>query len=364
MRKKKKRNINKRNIYKIDYVIMALACLVLLNFGAIGIGAYKNYKDPMNIDKEKTNIFANLDDSLEGTLEFFKSFARAFSSIVKGKDDIIVSTDISKEDDHEYKADIEKEAPSVNDIIIKNLHEYESLIIIKDSGGVASVENIPDPIGVKKISVKRDDPYILMYHTHATESFNHFAKENYRTSNRDDNVVGLGDIMATVLEANGHKVNHSDIIHDLPSYNKSYSRSLNTVNTEKEKSDNLNFFLDIHRNAIANDSPAIERIKKESRTVINGKTLATFSLVVGPDSPNKEEVLNFAKYIKAVSDSIYPGLCTQIIIKPIGKYNQHLSDYSALIEMGYHFNDLEEVREGTKLVAEVLSYAFDGLINE
>lgn len=346
---------------KSDYVIMALVCLICLNIGNMAISTYSNYDEMFS---KNNNIAVNLIDYAEDTLKSLMSLTKAINIFEKGKKDTIASKDISSEYDQMYMDDIEKEADSNDDIIIKNLDEYENFIIIKDSKGNGNIENIPEPIGVKKVSINREEPCALIYHTHATESFSHLKKDNYRSSNRGDNVVGLGDVVSTVLEANGHKINHNDTIHDLPSYNKSYSRSLNTVNTEKEKSQNLKFLLDIHRNAIDDDSPGIEKVKKESRVDINGKTVATFSLVVGPGSPNKEEVLNFAKYIKAVSDSMYPGLCTKILIKPIGKYNQHLSDYSALIEMGYHFNDLEEVREGAKLLGEVLSYVFDGVIEE
>lgn len=171
--------------------------------------------------------------------------------------------------------------------------------------------------------------------------------------------------MTKVLEAKGHRVDHDMTYHDLPSYNKSYSRSLNTVNNKKGESENLKVFFDIHRDAVAvKKTEDLDRLKKKEEVEIDGKTYARFCLVVGPDSENKEYTLAFAKYIKAVSDTIYPGLCSGIIIKPIGKYNQHLSNYSALIEMGYHFHDNEIVEESAKLVGEVLSYALDGLIQE
>ena len=122
--------------------------------------------------------------------------------------------------------------------------------------------------------------------------------------------------------------------------------------------------LDIHRDAVLDTNPNIESIKAKSKIDIGGKSVATFSLVVGPDSPNKEQVLSFAKYVKAVSDALYPGLCKGITIKPAGKYNQHLSDYSALIEVGYHINTLEEANEGAKLVGEVLTLVLNSILEE
>ncbi len=351
---------------KSDYIILALICLIVLNMGSMLIGYYTSNKQNSSIEK-RDFIFVgvplnsvkkviNLDSFFEKTINSLFPIAEMFHENKEDIDPLVVVP--------EYEEVDEREDNNERDIIIENLEEYESLIIIKDSDGVQTVENIPEPLMLNKIKIDKGKPYILMYHTHATESFSNTEKENFHTSLREYNVVGLGDIMTTVLEANNHKVDHVDIYHDLPSYNQSYSRSLNTIRKKQEESNNLMVLLDIHRNAVRNDLPNIESIKSKSRIDIDGKSVATFSLVIGPDSANKEQVLSFAKYIKAVSDTIYPGLCTGIIIKPIGKYNQYLSDFSALIEMGYHFNTVEEAKEGAKYVGEVLSIALNSIIEE
>ncbi len=89
--------------------------------------------------------------------------------------------------------------------------------------------------------------------------------------------------------------------------------------------------------------------------------MARFSLVVGPKNPNYEEVLSFAKYIKAVADQVYPGLCSGIIVKKYGKFNQYVSDYAALVEVGYNLNPYEEVVETAKMVGEILDIALRGI---
>ena len=53
-------------------------------------------------------------------------------------------------------------------LIIDKLDEYESLIIIKDSHGISSIENIPKPLNINKIKLDKAKDYILMYHTHST----------------------------------------------------------------------------------------------------------------------------------------------------------------------------------------------------
>lgn len=349
---------------KSDYLILALACLVFLNIGAIVIKGKSNIKIPTAANKMRQEVLGNFKLYLGEKIDELSSIRKIVSVFKKqenGNENYPEKLEPEDTKDN-LQEGLKHEGSREDDIIIESLDEYESLIIIRDSKGGSGVENIPEPIGINKFKVNKDNPYILIYHTHATEAYLNDKQSNYRSSKKEDNVLGIGDIMSTILSANENKVDHDETYHDLPSYTKSYSRSLNTIREKTEKNNNLKVFLDIHRDAIDDTSPNIEKSKKYSQLEINGKMVSKFSLVVGPDSENKDQVLAFAKYIKAVSDTLYPGLCRGIIIKPRGKYNQHLSDYSALIEMGYNFNDIETVRESSKLVGEVLSYAIKGLI--
>lgn len=353
-----------RKTKKTDYLILALLCLILLNFGSMLIRTRKDIKLPDIVDQMQVDVVKNFGRYLKEKLGEVNYLERALDVFKKEDladenypEELVPEGEEQREDIEHYKSE--------DEIIIERLEEYESLIIIRDSKGAHGVDNIPEPIGVDKFSVNRDNPYILIYHTHATEAYNENRITDYRSSKKEENVLGIGEMMSKVLEAKGHRVDHDMTYHDLPSYNKSYSRSLSTINNKRSESGNLKVFLDIHRDAIKIEKGKdIEAFKRKNTIEIDGKSYAKFSLVVGPDSENKEYTLSFAKYIKAVSDTIYPGLCSGIIIKPIGRYNQHLSNYSTLIEMGYNFHDYEMVTDSSKLVAEVLAYALDGLIEE
>ncbi|MFA5575766.1 MAG: stage II sporulation protein P [Tissierellaceae bacterium] len=350
---------------KSDYIILALACVLVLNIGNILIRfspRTSRFVEDGYIKKISSSLvdtvgLLNIDDLVSKIIDSLFPTAEVSNLERDGQE-----TDFQIHEFNEVDEDMDYD--NSRDIILDRLDEYESLIIIRDSMGKDIVENIPEPLMINKMIVDREKPYILIYHTHATESYNLSKADNYRSSDKDINVVGIGKIMSNVLEAGGHKVNHVEVYHDLPSYNQSYSRSLNTIMKKKEESDNLRVLLDIHRDAYLETNPNMEAIRAKSKTNIDGKSVATFSLVVGPDTPNMEQVLNFTKYIKAVSDALYPNLCTGIIIKPTGKYNQHLSDYSALMEIGYNFNTLEEAEEGAKLVGRVLSVAINSIIEE
>lgn len=338
---------------KSDYIIMALICLVALNIGSIMIEKYSPMADSLSLGRKGLNIITSSRDYVKKTFSLSDMIDKVIVSAFPIKE--VSNEDYIEDQLHEQIEDLEIETGE--DIIIENLEEYESLIIIKDSIGINTLENIPKPINVKKLEVDEDKPYILLYHTHATESFMPARENQWHVSDTKYNILGMGEILTTILEAGGHKVDHVHTYHDLPSYNKSYSKSLQTINKKTEESDNLKILIDVHRDGVELDNPNIEKFQERARVDINGKSVATFRLVIGPDSENKEEVLSFAKYIMAVSDALYPGLCKGIVIKPYGRYNQHKSDYSSLIELGYNINTIEEATEGAKLLGEILSLA-------
>lgn len=73
-----------------------------------------------------------------------------------------------------------------------------------------------------------DQPQVLIVHTHATESFEPFDRDfcdtsyTWRSTDNTQNVVFLGDIIASQLEQAGIGVIHDTTQHDYPSYNGSY----------------------------------------------------------------------------------------------------------------------------------------------
>ena len=351
------RSVDMKKTRKSDYIIMALFCLVALNIGSIMIERYSPMEESLSLGRKSLKVITSSTDYIKKSFSLSDMIDKVVVFAFPIKE--VSNEDYGEDQLHERIEDLEIETGE--DIIIEDLEEYESLIIIKDSIGMNTFENIPKPINVKKLEVDEDNPYILMYHTHATESFMPARENNWHVSDTRYNILGMGEILTTILEAGGHKVDHVHTYHDLPSYNKSYSKSLNTINNKIAESDNLKILLDIHRDGVEEDSPNVEAIRRKSKIEINGKSVATFRLVIGPDSENKEEVLNFAKYIMAVSDALYPGLCKGIVIKPYGKYNQHKSDYSSLIELGYNINNIEEATESAKLLGEILSLVIRGI---
>lgn len=219
------------------------------------------------------------------------------------------------------------------------------------------VESTKDLISSEKPnSIKLDDknPYIMIYHTHATECYAPLKHNNYHVDKREKNVISVGEVIGGVLKDKGHKVKHIEKYHDLPSFNKSYTESLKTVKEELSNNESLKVILDVHRDGVDEGSKFINKAQADSRIDINGKSAATFKMVVGPDNPNKDQLLKFSRYIRDKSNELYPGLCKGIIVKPYGKFNQYVSDHYTLLEIGSNLNTLDEAKETGKLVGEIL----------
>lgn len=301
----------------------------------------KNLRDTLNIDN------------------YIKAQFPAIFTLTDGK----ISTPISKDKDIKVSKDDNLDIQQLEDLIfVEDLMESEEGEFFQENeikSENLNLEGIPVAQNIKKLEINKEKPYVLIYHTHGTEAYLPVVQNTCHTIEKKYNVLTIGDIVSESLENNGHGVVHITTYHDSPSYNGSYTRLLNTIKNAIGNDENLKVVFDIHRDGIPENASYKSKAVKQSKTVIDGKDVATFSIVIGPDSPNVDEVLKFAKYIKSVSDTLYPGLCKGIIIKPSGKFNQFVSNYYALIEIGSNLNTIEEAQESAKLVGKILSVVID-----
>jgi len=219
-----------------------------------------------------------------------------------------------------------------------------------------AIKNIPKPKG---ITIEKDKPSILIYHTHGTESYNPATEGNFHSLRREYTVIAVADIITEELEKRGYNVIHDETYHDYPSYNGSYGRSVATAKGILEKNPSIKVVLDIHRDGYDNIDKRSDRINliENSRTQINDEYVSRFQFVIGGKTPNKKEVESFANFVKAVSDSKYPGFSKEPLVNQYGSYNQYLSDHAALIELGSNTNTIDEAKRAGYYLADVLADA-------
>ena len=101
-------------------------------------------------------------------------------------------------------------------------------------------------------NLRGETPTVLIYHTHATESYRKFLQDYqetvpFRTLDPHYNVVSIGARVAEILEEAGIPVIHDQQIHDYPSYNSAYYSSRQTAQAILKENPGILLALDIHR---------------------------------------------------------------------------------------------------------------------
>lgn len=127
-----------------------------------------------------------------------------------------------------------------------------------------------------------DNKNVIIYHTHTCESYtpsdeNPYDMEgNYRTTDLNYSVAKVGDELEKYLTSYGFSVTHDKTYHDYPAYTGSYGRSLSTVSNILQKSDKADILIDLHRDAMGDDSYA-------PKVKIGDEYAAQIMFVIGTD---------------------------------------------------------------------------------
>ncbi len=206
-----------------------------------------------------------------------------------------------------------------------------------------------------------DEPTVLIYHTHATESYTKNGEDYketapYRSVDEKYNMVSIGDRIAQQLEANGIRVLHDRTTHDYPSYNGSYSRSRKTVESYLKKYPSIKLVMDIHRDAIG------DKEQWKSTVTVNGQTSSQLMVVMasnasGLSHPNWQENLALGLKLHTQLERIAPGICRPLNLRA-QRFNQDESPGALLVEVGTAGNTHQEALYAAEvLVQAILSLA-------
>ena len=206
-----------------------------------------------------------------------------------------------------------------------------------------------------------DEPTVLIYHTHAMESYTPQTGEDYteevpfRTADLDYNMVSIGTRLAELLENAGISVLHDTTLHDAASYNGSYASSRETVEKYLAQYPSIRLVLDIHRDAAEDGSG--HQVATTAETA-QGDT-ARLMLVLGSEAgglynPNWQENYALAVKLQAVLEQESPGLCRELHLTD-QRYNQDLSPGALLIEVGAAGNNHDEALRAMTPLAEAIA---------
>ena len=212
--------------------------------------------------------------------------------------------------------------------------EDAELVYVRDTSG-----NTADIAGLLTEPLEWDltagDAAVLIYHTHATESYTRVSGEayaesgEYRTLDTGYNLVSIGDRMRELLTAAGIGVLHDETLHDYPSYDGGYDNSRATLQDALEQHPEIRLALDVHRDAAADE----DGNQFATYATVNGRESAQIMFLISAGHPNWQENMALAVKLTALLEKMYPGITRGILTRTYD-YNQDLTGGGLLVEIG------------------------------
>lgn len=207
-----------------------------------------------------------------------------------------------------------------------------------------------------------NEPIVYIYNTHQEEKYKSTYLGEYNIAST---VLIASKILKEYLENLGIKVlveenNVTDKLHSLNwKYGNSYKVSRMFMESAYKENSNLQYFIDLHR-----DSSKYEK----TTTEINGEKYARLLFVVGLDNPNYEPNLVLAKKlkdkIKDYNEDLFRGIMKKSGKGVNGVYNQDFNENTMLIEVGGQYNNISEVNNTLKVLANILAEYIKEDMNE
>lgn len=213
-----------------------------------------------------------------------------------------------------------------------------------------------------------EGPQVLIVHTHSSEAYTpdgadqYAASDPYRTEDRTQSVIRVGDALAEALEEHGLTVLHDREIYDYPSYTGSYGRSGAAVEQALAEHPGICVVIDLHRDALGSGG-----VVYKTKAELNSQSSAQVMLLAGTGEnglwhPNWRENLKLALYLQAAAEDAYPTLMRPIALVS-ERYNQHLSTGMLIAEVGSTGNTLREAITAAELFGDAAGKALAKLMD-
>lgn len=221
----------------------------------------------------------------------------------------------------------------------------EEMNELKESiGGTDNIEDLPVTVHI--------------VHTHNRESFLPELHDTSEPFHDTVNITLAGERLGIELAKQGIRaeVDTTDIGARLDErgwqYSQSYEVSRELIEDAARENDELQFYLDIHRDSQPRELTTVE---------LNGEKYAQTLFVIGENNPEYEKNEAFASTLHDRLQESYYGLSRGVFAPPVsegsknGLYNQDVSENAVLVEFGGIDNTLEEVYRSVEAFAEVFS---------
>ncbi len=219
-------------------------------------------------------------------------------------------------------------------IYLKNNTEYD----------IDVEELLNKPLGFSA----QDGAKVLIIHTHGSEAYMPDGDDIYepsdpsRTEDKNYNVVRVGDELARVLEDRGIDVIHDRELYDYPSYNGSYDRSWEAMQSYLQQYPDIAVIIDLHRDALeGTDGTIYKTVADIGDTPCAQVMLISGTNFSGLTHDNWQENMSFALKLQSAMVEQYPTLARPLNVSQY-RYNQNATTGSLIAEIGCNGNTLQE----------------------
>lgn len=211
----------------------------------------------------------------------------------------------------------------------------------------------------EKIKQDNKKPQILIYHTHAHETY-----KDSREGKMEDTVVGVGSYLTKILEDTyGYQVIHDKTSYDLMDgvFDRSlaYNRALTGITNILKKNPSIEIVIDLHRDGASKRVTMIDGKETAQIMLFNGLSRDQDGPITYLDNPYLQDNLAFSLQLQMKSIDLYPGLFYKNYLNCY-RYNQHVRKKSLLIELGTEENTLESAKNAMNPFADVLNAVLQG----
>ena len=210
---------------------------------------------------------------------------------------------------------------------------------------------------------KKEEPQILIYHTHSQEGFVDTVEGDDTTT-----IVGVGDYLTKILsEEYGYRVIHErgvfDLVDGVLDRNLAYDLSLQAVEEWLNRYPSIEVVIDLHRDGVDGTKFVTEYHEKPAAKLMYivgmSRTADNVDISYLPN-PYVEENLGFALQMQLAAGDICPDLMRNIYLMAY-RFNMHVRPKTLLLEAGTQLNTLEEENNAMEAFAAVLDKVLGGV---
>lgn len=216
------------------------------------------------------------------------------------------------------------------------------------------------PLDKLYASFGNDAPIVLILSTHATEAYSENYENLFRSSDNEENMISVGNMIYTVLKEEGINAVHCTYLFDSPDFNMAYYNASTSIKKYLAGNPSISYIIDVHRDSVMSQSGELIN----PSTTIDEKNAAQMMFVIGTDHGGSGHIgwqdnLSLAARLQKNIAADYPSLMRPINLRS-ASFNEQYTKGSLLIEIGSSASPRSSALFSAKIFAKYLAAEIKG----